>query len=323
MEKEEPLVSVVTPVYNGERYLVECIESVLAQQYQHWEYIILDNCSEDGSLEIAQRYAASDSRIKVYRNSSVLPIMQNWNNALRKISPESKYCKVVHADDWLFPNCIRQMLDVAEGNSSVSLVGSYRLDEDRVNLDDLPYSGSIFTGREICRRRLLGGRDLFGSPSSLMYRSDIVRSRDNFYNEDYIHADTEVCFDILQDSDFGFVYQVLSYTRRHNESVSSFSTMVNTHKFNHLYIALKYGPKYLDDQEFARVIKKEFKVYYRFLGKKLLKLIQRRQWSGMKKFWKYHLHALNKIGYPLSVIKFIGSTLVVLYNESLRSISVQ
>jgi hypothetical protein len=80
-------------------------------------------------------------------------------------------------------------------------------------------------------------------------------ARHDFYNKDYIHADTEVCFDILQNADFGFVYQVLSYTRRHNESVSSFSTMVNTHKFNHLYLALKYGPVYLDDQELTRVVK--------------------------------------------------------------------
>ncbi|MCB0227477.1 MAG: glycosyltransferase, partial [Anaerolineae bacterium] len=53
----QPLVSVVTPVYNTDKYLADCIESVLAQSYDNWEYVIINNCSTDRSLEIAQRYA--------------------------------------------------------------------------------------------------------------------------------------------------------------------------------------------------------------------------------------------------------------------------
>ena len=64
-----PLVSVVTPVYNGERFLRECIESVLAQTYQHWDYTIVDNSSTDQTSEIAREYAARDSRIRVLRNA--------------------------------------------------------------------------------------------------------------------------------------------------------------------------------------------------------------------------------------------------------------
>lgn len=322
MERKDPFVSVITPVYNGEKYLAECIESVLAQDYQYGEYIILDNCSSDSSMQIAQHYAAKDPRIKIRRNNDVLPIMRNWNEALRQVHPESKYCKIVHADDWLFPHCIRQMVEVVEDNPSVGLVGAYRLDEDHVNLDALPFSKSVFSGREICRKRLLGGRDLFGSPSSLMYRADLVRSRKNFYNENNIHADTEICFDLLRDTDFGFVYQVLSYTRRHNESESSFARIVNSHKFNHLYLKLKYGPIYLDNHEYARVVKKEFKIYYRFLGKGILKLIQNKRWSVIKKFWKYHTNALAEIEQPLSIMKLLGSTLAILYNQTLRSISI-
>ncbi len=53
---EQTLVSVVTPVYNGEDFLVECIESVLRQSYSNWEYIIVNNCSTDRTLEIALNY---------------------------------------------------------------------------------------------------------------------------------------------------------------------------------------------------------------------------------------------------------------------------
>lgn len=53
----QPLVSILTPVYNGEEYLAECIESVLGQTYQNWEYCIVNNCSTDRTLEIANGYA--------------------------------------------------------------------------------------------------------------------------------------------------------------------------------------------------------------------------------------------------------------------------
>jgi glycosyltransferase involved in cell wall biosynthesis len=102
--KQEPLVSVVTPVFNGERYLRECIESVLAQTYSHWDYIIVDNCSSDGTLDIAREYAARDRRIRIHRNEIFVRVIQNYNIAFRQISPESKYCKPLAADDMLLPD---------------------------------------------------------------------------------------------------------------------------------------------------------------------------------------------------------------------------
>src|SRR5688572_27923951 len=96
----QPLVSVLTPVYNGEKYLAECIESVLAQTYDNWEYVIVNNCSTDRTFEIAQQYANKDKRIRIHNNSTFVGCDTNGNIAFRQISAESKYCKVVHADDW-------------------------------------------------------------------------------------------------------------------------------------------------------------------------------------------------------------------------------
>ncbi|MGN6463049.1 MAG: glycosyltransferase family 2 protein [Pseudolabrys sp.] len=53
-QQQEPLVSLVTPVYNGETYLRDCIESALSQTYKNFEYIIINNCSNDGTLAIAE-----------------------------------------------------------------------------------------------------------------------------------------------------------------------------------------------------------------------------------------------------------------------------
>lgn len=317
-----PLVSVVTPLYNGEKYIVECIESVLAQSYENWEYIILDNCSSDGSLATVREYERKESRIKVHTNNKVMPVMQNWNRALSLIDVNSKYCKIVHADDWIFPQCLESMVDMAETHPNVGLVSAYRLDENWVNLDGLPYSSTVLSGREVCRSRLIGGRDLFGSPTSLLYRADLVRSRAKFYNEANLHADTEVCFELLQHSDFGFIHQVLTYTRRHNESESSFARIVNTHKFNHLYVAIEYGRIYLNKLEYRNVCKRQWKIYYRSLGRNFLKLVRSGDSQKRKEFWRFHRGALRRLGYKLNLMKFVGSVFVVLYNQGLRRLIV-
>jgi glycosyltransferase involved in cell wall biosynthesis len=311
---------VVTPVYNTEKYLAECIESVLAQTYQNWEYIIVDNCSTDRSAEIAQRYAQQDSRIRIHRNQQFLSVIPNWNNALLQISNSSKYCKVVHADDWMFPECLERMVAVAEQNPSVGIVGSYRLEENDVTLDGLPYPSMVVNGRDLARSTLLGGAYVFGSPTSILVRSDIVRARPNFYNESNLHADSEICFDLLQDHDFGFVHQVLTYTRRHNEATTSFARRMRTFLPGELTSLVKYGPRLLAREEYERHLRRRLNNYYRYLGKSWL---SRRE----KQFWEYHRGELQKIGLPLSRARLLrGAISVVLSNlldpaESFRKLA--
>ena len=143
----QPLVSIVTPVYNGEAYIKECIESVLSQTCQNWEYIILNNNSRDRTLEIAEQYERQDSRIRVYSNDTLLPIIANHNKAFGLISGGSKYCKVVSADDWLVPECLERMVELAEENPSVGIVGAYQLSGGDgiwyVRNSGLPYSRTV------------------------------------------------------------------------------------------------------------------------------------------------------------------------------------
>jgi glycosyltransferase involved in cell wall biosynthesis len=297
-DSSQPLISVVTPVYNGEQFLAECIESVLAQTYQNWEYIIVNNCSTDQSPEVARFYTHRDARIRLHNNTQFLDALQNLNLTFRLISPESKYCKAVHADDWLFPECLARMVEVAEAHPSIGIVSAYRLEEDRVDLDGLPYPSTVIPGREICRLSLLNELYVFGSPSSLLIRSDIVRGRNGFYDESILHADTEACFDILQNHDFGFVHQVLTFTRRHNESRTALTYRFNTRRMANLMFFEKYGPRYLTQKEYENRQKEVFDSYYSFLARSVLEL------RGAD-FWHYQQSELQKLGHPLSTIKLL------------------
>jgi glycosyltransferase involved in cell wall biosynthesis len=294
--KQEPLVSVVTPVYNGEQYLRECIESVLAQTYANWDYTIVNNCSTDRTLEIAREYASRDSRIRIHSNETFVRVIENHNIAFRQISPQSKYCKVVASDDWIFPECLEKMVRLAEEHPSVAIVGSYGLCGTEVVHNGLPYTSTVIPGRELCRRHHMGEMYVFGAPTSVLFRSDIVRKRHTFYNENNFHADTEACYEFLEHNDFGFVHQVLTFRREREESLTSYSEKLNTYLPNILYILTRYGPKYLSEEEFAYELRKKLRVYYRFLGREAFRM------RGSE-FWSFHRKKLAAAGYPLSYVR--------------------
>jgi len=297
---ELPLVSIVTPVYNGEPYLVECIESVLAQTYPNWEYIIQNNCSTDRTLEIAREYEKKDNRIRVYNNRDFVGVIANHNLAFGRIGANSKYCKVVSADDWLFPECVAEMVSLAEAKPSVGVVGSYQLSGGgsdwrawRVRWAELPYPSAVIPGRELCRKQLLGGPYVFGTPTSTLYRSDLIKRGDSFYPNSTPEADTSACYKCLQETDFGFVHQVLSYERVHENTISRSAKELNAYLPSKINDLLVYGSSFMSQLEADKRLKDLLEEYYRLLAVGAVNLKGR-------EFWAYHKGRLREFGYPLS-----------------------
>ena len=294
MPTTQPKVTVITPVYNGERFLAEAIESIRQQTFTDWEYVVADNCSTDRTVEIAERFAARDPRIRVVKGEHHLPIIANWNRALRQLSPHARYCKVLHADDCLFKECLERMIAVADENPSAGIVGSYVLCDTLVECHGLPLGQTVWDGREICRGTLLGQHYLFGSPSSLLLRADLIRARpQGFYNEENVHADFEVCYELLESCDFGFVHQVLSFTRTHPASMgNTFSRFYNPQLVEYLGMMRKYGPKFLDRATYESVHNSMLRSYRRLIARRLI--------SGRgAEYWKFHRDKLRRLGYDI------------------------
>jgi glycosyltransferase involved in cell wall biosynthesis len=270
-----PVVSVVTPVYNGQQYLEECIQSVLGQTYPDWEYLIFDNMSTDDSAAMAERYASQDPRIRLLRASEFLDIYGNHNRALRAIDPRSRYCKIVHADDWLYPECLERMVAVAEDHPSVGVVSAYRLAGRQVQLDGLLSSSqTVMPGREVVRRAMLSrawSTWVTGSPTALLLRTDLVRSRWEFYDETFWHADSEAAFRALMCTDLGFVHQVLTFTRSHLGALTSFTDRVHTQKPEEGRLLVRYGPKVLSRSEYRRRLRRWLIAYGWYLTKQALR----------------------------------------------------
>ena len=107
-----PIISILTTVYNREKYLAECIESVQNGHFQDYEHIIVDDGSSDGSVALAQDYAAKDARIRVYQNETNLGDYPNRNQAASYAT--GKYIKYLDADDMHGRFMVDIMVDAME-----------------------------------------------------------------------------------------------------------------------------------------------------------------------------------------------------------------
>lgn len=105
--KTNDLISIVLPVYNGECYLKESIESVLMQTYTNWELLIMDDCSTDNSPEIAKKYAEADERIHYYRNEKNLRLPDNLNRGFSLA--RGKFLTWTSDDNRYLPTAIYKM----------------------------------------------------------------------------------------------------------------------------------------------------------------------------------------------------------------------
>jgi glycosyltransferase involved in cell wall biosynthesis len=310
--QREPLVSVLTPVYNGEKFLAQCIGSILAQTYSNFQYTIVNNCSTDGTLEIAESFARQDPRIRIHNNTEFLSVVDNHNKAFSLITEGAKYCKIVGADDWLFPNCISELVKVAEEYPTVGMVTSYVLVGSRVGWDGLPFPSTFMKGRDVCRLRLLQGTKVFGGPSASLLRASVVQERQPFYKLGNYHGDTEAYLDLLQEHDFGFVHQVLSYNRRGEDSrTTHFLQKVNSYVVADIEELTRYGPVYLTKEERAARLRQATKTYYQFLAQSVLEM------QGTK-FWQYHKERMRSLGQSIDYSKLSRYVLTRIFDGLLN-----
>jgi glycosyltransferase involved in cell wall biosynthesis len=257
-----PLVSVITPVFNGQEYLEECLASVRAQTYTNWSYSIVDNASTDSTPDIASRFARSDSRISHVRFDDFVDAITNHNRAFDLVDPTSEYCKVVQADDWIFPDCLARMVEVARASESIGLVTSYRLSELGVDLAGLPYDQTVFDGKQILREELLRRRTFLGAPSATLYRTRFMLSRERpFYRAPGWMADTEAGCWLLSQSDFGFVHQVLTYVRRQGGRRQDYAMNMNAYIPEAICLHLRYGRLALSPIEYRTMLRRLLRGY--------------------------------------------------------------
>ena len=103
----EPLISIVLPIYNGEKYMRKSIDSVLAQTYANWELLIIDDGSTDNTAVIAQEYAAKDSRIRYYKNPENMRLPRTLNRGFSLAKGD--FLTWTSDDNYYYPTALETM----------------------------------------------------------------------------------------------------------------------------------------------------------------------------------------------------------------------
>jgi len=153
----------------------------------------------------------------------------------------------------------RTHVEVAEANPTVGIVSSYQLFDNEINGSGFPYPGTVVSGREACRRLLLHDYFFTGSPTSILIRADCVRRARPFFPVGWVHADTEACFNVLAEHDLGFVHQVLTFSRKDNESLSSPINRFNPGPVRKFIFAKTYGPRFLSESEYREHLRQNLR----------------------------------------------------------------
>jgi teichuronic acid biosynthesis glycosyltransferase TuaG len=101
-------VSIITPLYNAEAWIEETAQSIFNQTYQNWEWIIVNDCSKDNSLEVVQNLAKKDSRIRILSNEKNVRTAQTRNNGIRE--SKGKYLAFIDSDDIWHPQKLEKQV---------------------------------------------------------------------------------------------------------------------------------------------------------------------------------------------------------------------
>jgi glycosyltransferase involved in cell wall biosynthesis len=237
-------VSVLVPVYNGETFLAECLESILAQDFADMEILISDDASTDGSVALVERYASRDSRIRWWKNPNNLGLARNFNCCLR--AAKGEYIKYVLQDDKLIsPLAIQKMTEVLDHHPGVSLVSSASqvLDEhSRVIKVRKHFKPGIMEGREVIGRCVERLTNLIGEPSVVMFRREQAARG---YNEQFRQLlDLDLWFHLLEQGGLAYLAEPLCAFRRHAAQQSEFNRLNHISQREHFFMFKTYFDKH-------------------------------------------------------------------------------
>ena len=181
MQYQNPLISVIFSVKDGEDYLQDAIESILNQQFTDFEFIIVNDGSTDGTGKIIDRYASQDSRIRVFVNEKNIGLTKSLNFAARKA--RGKYFARMDADDIALPLRFEKQVEFLNSNPDVVLVGSgYK----EINSSGEEVGSRSFPEDDDSLRRVLIKHNPFFH-SSILMRGNVFNSC-NGYDEGFRQA---------------------------------------------------------------------------------------------------------------------------------------
>ena len=195
---KEPLVSVIVPVYNVEKYLRQCLNSIVNQTYQNLEIILIDDGSPDDSGMICDEYAAKDERIRVFHQKNA-GLSAARNSGLNTMSGE--YVIFVDSDDWIVPHAVERMLTVFNSTDADLLIYNFKMVYEEGNTNphrsNSPIKDEILTRSQLLEKLMEPGEWYFCIACNKLYKKEIFRELR--FPVGYIHEDEAIMHRVISE----------------------------------------------------------------------------------------------------------------------------
>ena len=202
----KPVVSVLVTVHNRERFLAACLESILASDRFDFEIVVVDDCSSDSSVSIAESFAERDSRIRVVRNDANLG---DYPNRMKAASLASgRYLKYVDSDDLIYPHTLSVMVGAMETNPDANLALSHSQPEA-----DQPYPWKL-TPHEAWTKEFLGDGCMGSGPTGAIIRRNAFIQAGGFRGWGVL-SDTDLWYRLSAEAPLILLAPGLVWWRRH------------------------------------------------------------------------------------------------------------
>lgn len=215
-----PAVSICIPTFNYRRYLSDALTSSLNQTFRDIEVLVVDNCSDDGSMELIEEFARRDPRVVPHRNERNIGMAGNFNRCLELA--RGRYIKFLCADDVLEPGCVEALVSSMEARADVRLAACTRhyFGEAGRTGKKIGYSSrnATLAGAQVLRDCFYKG-NLIGEPTAVMFRrADAAAGFDGSYLQIF---DMEYWLRLLEEGWFSFVSEPLCGIRQHPDTGST------------------------------------------------------------------------------------------------------
>lgn len=186
MSDKIPEISVIVPVYNVEKYLPQCLDSILGSTFEDIEVILVDDCGQDNSRAICEEYAAKDARVRVISNPHNIGLSASRNNGLDKA--RGKYISFIDSDDFIDVTMYEKLRNIMI-RENVDMVGcnAWDYEENRQNvIEYLGVKNDVKTSYEKLGNKIYGGsfhvwRFLFKKELLQNVRFDIIPFEDTVF----------------------------------------------------------------------------------------------------------------------------------------------
>ena len=214
-------ILVFVPTYNSEKYLRQCLDSVLQQTFQDWQCVISDDASTDKSVEIAREYEKIDSRFKVLTHEKNVGAANNWNRA--RENNNSFATKILCADDYLLKEALKEQLDILKRNKTAIVFSErYIIFPSGKKLHPrLPKYASNISFNDAFKSYIKMGRNIFGEPVTSLFLTELFVKSEGFDPKFEYALDTSGYMEIARGHDVTFDNNVVGIFRVSKNQLSN------------------------------------------------------------------------------------------------------